>query len=247
MKSKFISATILSGIFFQPVVAWALPEEEVLNKLENVPTFSIIDQEGKPVPLEISSKNNAGNNEPAQALVFIDPQDADNMLQSLTQKKPELKNNLSVIPVSLSTVYQIMQEAQQNKAQRPPLEIVPIISEVRSATDLMTASGEKLENPEQVGIPLFYASVGEGGDYMIQQDVNNNSYIPFYWTKKEVEEDIEAYQQGNPEAQSQTIEIKTIPLAQFIQTLVENDNDTVKTMQIVPSAEQFDTANQLLQ
>ena len=64
---------------------------------------------------------------------------------------------------------------------------------------------------------------------------------------KEVEEDIEAYQQGNPEAQSQTIEIKTIPLAQFIQTLVENDNDTVKTMQIVPSAEQFDTANQLLQ
>ena len=247
MKPKFISAIILGGLFFQPLVTWALPETEVVNKLENVPTFTIVDREGNPVPLKLSPKNRTANNDPAQAFVFINPQDATNMLQSLTQKKPELKNNLSVVPVSLSQVYEIMREAQQKKAQRPPLEIVPIISEVRSARDLMTASGEKLENPEQIGIPLFYASVGEGKDYMIRQDVNNNSYIPFYWTKKEVEEDIEAYKQGSPEAQSQTIEIKTISLSQFIETLVETDNDTVKAMQIVPSTEQIDTANRLLQ
>ena len=247
MKSKLISATILGGIFFQPLVVWALSETEVLDKLENVPTFSIIDQEGKPVPLKISPKNNTANNEPAEALVFINPQDADNMLQSLIQKKPELQNNLRVTPVSLSQVYQIMEEAQKNNAQRPPLEIVPIVSEVGAAVDLMTANGEKPENPEQVGIPLFYASIGEEGDYLIRQDINNDSYIPFYWTKKEVEEDIQAYQTGNPESQSQKIEIKTIPLTQFIQTLVENDNDTVKIMRIVASTEQFEAANRLLQ
>ena len=244
IKSKLLSAITLGGLFFQPLVAWSLPETEIVNKLENVPTFSIVDREGKPVPLKLSPKNATANSDPAQAFVFINPQDATNMLQSLTQKQPELNNNLSVVPVSLSQVYEIMREAQQKKAQRPPLEIIPIISEVRSARDLKTASGE---NAEQIGVPLFYASVGEGKDYMIRQDVNNNSYIPLYWTKKEVEEDIEAYKQSSPEAQSQTIEIKTIPLSQFIQTLVENDNDTVRAMQIVPSTEQIDTANQLLQ
>ena len=247
MKPKLISAIILGGLFFQPLVTWALPEAEVVDKLENVPTFTIVDREGKPVPLTLSSRNNTANNNSTRALVFINPEDALNTLRSLTQKKPELKNNLSVVPLSLSQVYEIMREAQQKKAQRPPLEIVPIISEVRSAVDLMTASGAKPKNPEQVGIPLFYASVGDRGDYMIRQDLNNNSYIPFYWTKKEVEQDIAAYKKAVPNASSQRIKIKAISLSQFIQTLLQTDNNAVKAMEIVPAKEQIDTANRLLQ
>ncbi len=251
MKPKLISAIILGSLFFQPLatplVTLALPETEVVKKLENVPTFTIVDREGNPVPIKLSSQNNRANNSPSVALVFINPKDAIDTLQSLTQKKPDLKNNLSVFPVSLSQVYEIMEEARQNRAKKPPLEIVPILSEVRSARALMTASGAKPENSEQVSVPLFYAAVGEKEDYMIRQDVNNNSYIPFYWTKKEVEEDIEAYKKGVSAAQSQPIKIKTISLSQFIQTLLKTNNDAVKVMQIVPSTEQIDTANRLLQ
>ena len=248
MKSNIISAIVLGGIFFQPLVTSALPETEVIQRLENVPTFTIVDQDGNPVPIKLNSQSNAAQNNSSLALVFINPQDALDTLQTLTQKKPELKNNLSVTPVNLSEIYEILQEAKQNQAKQAPLEIVPIISEVPLARDLIEASGAtKLKNPEQVGIPLFYAAVGEQEDYMIRQDVNNNSYIPFYWTKKEVEEDIAAYKKGDPSAESQPIKIKAVSLEQFIQTLLENDNDAVKAMQIVPSAEQIDTANQMLQ
>ena len=246
MKPNFISAIVLGSLFFQPLVTFALPETEVIKKLENVPTFTIIDQEGNPVPIKLSSQNNRANSTPSLALVFINPQDAIDTLQSLTQKQPKLKNNLSVFPVSLSQVYEIMEEARENRAQKAPLEIVPIFSEVRSAEALMTNSGSRPKNAEQIGVPLFYAAVGEKEDYMIRQDVNNNSYIPFYWTKKEVEEDIQAYRKSISAAQSQPIKIKTISLSQFIQTLLKSNNDAVKVMEIVPSTEQIDTANRLL-
>ena len=247
MKFNIISAIVLGGIFFQPLVSSALPETEVVGKLENVPTFTIVDQNGNPVPIALNSQNTSSSNNSSLALVFINPQDALDTLQSLTQKKPELKNSLSVTPVSLSEVYEILQEAKQKNSRQAPLEIVPIVSEVPLARDLIEASGAtKVKNPEQVGIPLFYATVGEQEDYMIRQDVNNNSYIPFYWTKKEVEEDIAAYKKGTPSAASETIKIKAISLGQFIQTLQKNNNEAVQAMQIVPSEEQIDTANRML-
>ena len=82
---------------------------------------------------------------------------------------------------------------------------------------------------------------------MIRQDVNNNSYIPFYWTKKEVEEDIAAYKKGDPSAASGPIKIRAISLEQFIQTLLKNNNEAVQAMQIVPSEQQINTANRMLQ
>ena len=242
MKPNIISAIVLGSIFFQPLVTGALPEREVIEKLENVPTFTIVERDGSPVPIKLSPQNTS-----SLALVFINPQDALDTLQSLTKNKPELKNNLSVTPVSLSEVYEILEEAKQNRVKQAPLEIVPIVSELPLARDVMAANGgAKLEKPEQVGIPLFYATVGNQEDYMIRQDVNNNSYIPFYWTKKEVEEDIEAYKRGASNAQSQTVKIKAISLSQFIQNLLKNDNDATRAMQIVPSAKQIDTANSLL-
>ena len=248
MKSNIISAIVWGGIFFQPLVARALPETQVINKLENVPTFTIVDREGGPVPIKLQSQGGSSNNSSSLALFFINPQDAQDTLQSLTKSKPELKNNLSVTPVSLSEVYEILADAKQNRVKEAPLEIVPIVSELPLARDVMAADGvTKLEKPEQVGIPLFYAVVGDQEDYMIRQDINNNSYIPFYWTKKEVEEDIAAYKRGSSDAQSQTIKIKAISLSQFIQNLLENNNDATKVMEIVPSAKQLDTANSLLQ
>ena len=248
MKSNIISAIVWGGIFFQPLVARALPETQVINKLENVPTFTIVDREGGPVPIKLQSQGGSSNNGSSLALFFINPQDAQDTLQSLTKSKPELKNSLSVTPVSLSEVYEILADAKQNRVKEAPLEIVPIVSELPLARDVMAADGvTKLDKPEQVGIPLFYAVVGEQEDYMIRQDINNNSYIPFYWTKKEVEEDIAAYKRGSSDAQSQTIKIKAISLSQFIQNLLENNNDATKAMEIVPSAKQLDTANSLLQ
>ena len=248
MKSNIISAIVLGGIFFQPLVTWALPETEVVQRLENVPTFTIVDQNGNPVPIKLNSQSNTAQNNSSLALVFINPQDAQDTLQNLTQKQPELKNSLSVTPVSLGEVYEILQEAKQKNAKQAPLEIIPIVSEVPLARDLIEASGTaKITKPEQVGIPLFYAAVGEQEDYMIRQDVNNNSYIPFYWTKKEVEEDIAAYKKGDPSAASGPIKIKAISLEQFIQTLLKNNNEAVQAMQIVPSEQQINTANRMLQ
>ena len=243
-KLGLVSTAILGILTSQPFSALALSEERVIDKLENVPTFTIVNREGKIVPLQLSPKgtqSRKANNRPLP-LVFINPQDAFGLLQSLTQKKPELKNDLRVAPVQLSLVYQILQQAQDKKAQQPPLQIFPMLSEVRSALPLMTINGKKVEKPEDVGVPLFYAVVGDKEEYMIRRDVNNNEYIPFYWQKKEVEKDIELYRKQVPQARAQKITIKALPLAQFIQVLRENNNRAVEIMQIVPSANQIDTA-----
>ncbi len=70
--------------------------------------------------------------------------------------------------------------------------------------------------------------------------------LHIYWQKQEVEKDIERYKKLNPEAAAQKITIKVTSLEQFIQTLLQNNNSAVEIMQIVPSAEQIDTANRLI-
>ena len=57
---------------------------------------------------------------------------------------------------------------QDKKAQQPPLQILPMLSEVRSALPLMTINGKKVEKPEDVGVPLFYTVVGDKEEYMIK-------------------------------------------------------------------------------
>ncbi|MEL4896408.1 Tic22 family protein [Crocosphaera sp. Alani8] len=244
LQHKLISAVILGSICLQPLISKALPKIEVLNKLDNVPTFTIVDREGNPVPLELRLQNNYPNNNQSLALAFINPQDAINTLSRLTQKNPQLTNNVSVIPVSLREIYELLEE---NNNQEPPIQIVPIMSEIPAAIALLRGEGVNLDNPEKVGVPLFYAVVGEKEDYMILQNNNNQPYIPFYWTKKQVEEDINLYRQQASVTESPSIKIKTIPLSQFVETIVKTNNDTVKIMQIVPSAEQINTANQLNQ
>ncbi len=247
-KMGWLGTAILGMSMIQPLSTLALPEAQVLEKLDNVPTFTIIDQEGKFVPLQLNPRGsqNRNPNSPSIPLVFINPQDATDTLESLTRKQPQLRNSLRVYPVKLSEIYQIFQESQQKKSQRPPVQIVPILPEVRSAATLLTAAGTQIEKPEDVGIPLFYAVVGDKEEYMIRQDINNQSYIPFYWQKQEVEKDIESYKKLNPEAAAQKITIKVTSLEQFVQTLRQNNNSAVEIMQIVPSAEQIDTANRLI-
>ena len=55
---------------------------------------------------------------------------------------------------------------------------------------------------------------------MIRQDINNQSYIPFYWQKQEVKKDIEGYKKLNSEAEAQENTIKVTSLEEFIQTLL---------------------------
>ena len=247
-KLGLFSTAILSIVIAQPFSALALSEQQVIDKLENVPTFTILNQEGQIVPLQLNPKEtqSQSSNKTPLPLVFINPEDAFGLLQSLTQKKPGLKNDLRVAPVQLSLVYQILQQAQDKKTKQPPLQILPTLSAVRSALPLMSINGKKVEKPEDVGVPLFYAVVGDQEEYVIRRDVNNNEYIPFYWQKEEVEKDIELYQQQSPQARNQKITIKAIPLAQFIQVLREKNNRAVEIMQIVPSDKQIDTANQLI-
>ena len=246
-KIGWLGTAILGMSIIQPLSALALPEAKVIEKLDNVPTFTIINQEGNFVPLQPNSKNsqNRNTNITSVPLVFINPKDATDALESLTRQQPRLRNSLRVYPVKLSEIYKIFQESQKKKSQRPPLQIIPILPEVRSAKTLLTAAGTPVKKLEDVGIPLFYAVVGDRNEYMIRQDINNQRYIPFYWQKREVEKDIEQYKKRNPRA-AQKITIKVISLEKFIQALLQNNNSAVEIMQIVPSAEQIDTANRLI-
>ncbi len=55
---------------------------------------------------------------------------------------------------------------------------------------------------------------------MIRQDINNQSYLPFYWQKQEFEKDIERYKKLNYKAEAQENTIKVTSLEEFIQTLL---------------------------
>lgn len=205
------------------LIALALSQEEVLKKLEPVPVFTIVDEQGAPLVA-------SGENKAKVAGAFISQADANQFVAQLKTKNPELANQVRVVPVSLGEVYKLSEKA---KIQENPLNFAYIPEEetVNSAKTL----GEANQQPYQGGVPLFVAKGGEDKDYLtIEQD--SQQVIPFFFDKAQLEEMVAKLKQQKPEI-ADSIDIEVVPLEEIIETLETGEDRMLQKIVLVPTEE----------
>jgi hypothetical protein len=216
-------ATFLSWSAIENLVANALPEAEVLKKLEPVPVFTIADEKGAPLVA-------SGENKAKVAGVFISQGDANEFVNQLKTENPELAQKVRVVPVSLGEVYKLAgsPEGEKNSLN---FAYVPEKEAVASAKTI----GEANKQPYKGGVPLFVAKGGEGKGYLTFER-NSQQVIPFFFDKAQLEEMIARFKKQQPDIAS-NINIEVHPLEGVIETLETGSDEILQKIVLVPSTE----------
>lgn len=143
-----VGTTLISyGLF--AFKALALPTEQILQKLNPVPVFTVADDNGAPLVA-------TGENGAKTAGVFISQQDANNFIARLQTKNPALASKVKVVPVSLGEVFKLANNNSNSNGL--VFAYVPKETNVNEAKNLTTQY--------EGGVPLFIAKDGQDKGYL---------------------------------------------------------------------------------
>lgn len=213
-----VGATIVSTCLVS-LKALALPQEQVVEKLNPIPVFTIADEQG--APLVATGEGNA-----KVTGVFISQQDALKFIERLKTENPDLATKVKVVPVPLGEVFKLTQEDSDTS----DLNFAYVPNEA-AVSDAKTVSGGTYEN----GVPLFVARGADDNGYLTIER-NSQQVIPFFFDKAQIDSVVEQFKTQKPEL-AENISIEVIPLESVIQTLQTNDDPMLSKITIYPSTE----------
>jgi nickel transport protein len=225
---------LLSTLFAVSSRVLALTDEQVAERLRNVPVFTITDEEGSPL---VTTPPDSAEGAAPVAGVFISQSDAQEFLDTLREDDPELAGAVRVVPVSLAEVYELAL-AGQDPDQRLEFMFIPSEEEVATAVTLLQSTGEEISSFE--GVPLFVArsnTDGEEGYLTIQQ--GNQQVIPMFFKEDDLQAMLERLQQVQPDLAT-TVDIQVINLEGLINTLENSDNPELERILLIPPEESVD-------
>ncbi|MDZ8184691.1 MAG: Tic22 family protein [Nostoc sp. ChiSLP02] len=225
----------LSGIGNLPglgnLEAIALPQDQVVKKLQEVPVFTLTNPKGEFVVL---SRNNQSKTV-SQVGFFISKQDAQKFLDNrLKKENPQLASTLQVRPLSLADYYKIVLESKK-KSDSVIYTLVPTQQQVQSATSMLNASGKKVEQFN--GIPLFVPKFKKDNSYLtIPVAKSNERYIPFFFEKEQAVALLDEFKKAVPKEADNT-EIQVVDLYGVMEALNTSNDPSINKIVLYPSRE----------
>ncbi len=243
-----VAGTLL-GAIAAPTPAFALSEDEIMQKLSSIPVFAITDAEGSPLIASIANPERDGQMTEV-AGVFMNPQDANRFVERLTQEQPEMAGEVQVTVISLAEIYQL---EQRNREQNTPIEFsyVPTRQDLESAVSVLLDHGREDEllqqNGEYVypGVPLFMATAGpEQGNLTVE--FNGEVVIPLFFDRGDLDNVIARFEQQQPDFAS-TVETDVVQLEGVLETLRNEENDMMGQLMFIPDSESLEFVRNMMQ
>lgn len=231
-----VSSAIIGFTFMGSEQALALPQEQIVQKLGSVPVFTITDANGAPLVASVPNQQNQGS----IAGVFINQKDAQEFIEQLKKKNPDLGKSVRVVPVSLGEVYKLDQ-ANENQPNSLDFAYVPGKQQVEAALALLRQSGQNEKKFQ--GTPLFVAKAGkEKGYLMIKQA--NQQVIPFFFNKEELQVMLERFKKEQPDLAA-SVEIQVVNLEGIIQTLQTRNEPQLNQIMLIAPQESIEFVRSL--
>jgi Tic22-like family len=228
-----IAGSILSGALpgIGNLQAMALPQDQVVKKLQEVPVFTLTNAKGEFI---VISRSNQGK-QISQVGFFISKQDAQKFLENrLKKENPQLAGTLQVRPLSLADYYKIVLEGKK-KSEAVFYTLVPTQQQVESARTLLTQSGQK--GQQFNGIPLFVPKFKKDNSYLtIPLAQGNERYIPFFFEKEQAVNLLDQFKKAAPQEGANT-EIQVVDLYGVIEALNSSNDPGMSKIVLYPSQE----------
>jgi nickel transport protein len=227
-----VGSSLLGSFFIGNLQALALPEDQVVQKLQSVPVFTITDPQGSPL---VASVPNGQNKAVAVAPAFISQRDAQAFVEKLKTDKPDLGKTVQVVPVSMGEVYKLGKDSQ-SKPDALNFQYVPVQQQVQLAQAIVSQAGQQAQ-PFQ-GTPLFVATSDSPQNFLVFPVANGQQAIPFFFDKDQLQGVVDKIKQQQPNTK---VQITVVPLESVINKLQTSNDPFVEKIQLVRSqeAEQF--------
>lgn len=215
--------------------ALALPQEQVVKTLREVPVFTFVNSQGK--FLIISRKNQSKTI--SEIGFFISKQDAQKFLEGkLKKENPQLASTIQIKTVSLAYYYNLVLEGKNRKDSEVIFTLVPTKQQVDSAKSILTSGGKPVQQFN--GVPLFVPKFKQGNNYLtISISQSNEPYIPFYFDKEQAVAHLEAFRKARPQEAKNT-EIQVVGLDGVINTLNSSKDPNTSKILLFPSRESIE-------
>lgn len=221
--------SLLGSVLLAATTTQALPESQIVEKLQGIPVFALTDADG--LLLTAASTNEAGR--PAKGGAFFSQADAKNFLQKLQKENPSLAKQLQVRPVSLSEVYKA--QMSLDPKNRVDILYVPNQNQVRTALTLAQKNEPSLK--QFTGVPLFVAKVSRKGTYLTTIGKNNKANVPLFFDRDQLQPMIDRFKQSQPNA---TVEVQVLTLETLLDGMRSKNDPLYESLVFGPSREGLD-------
>lgn len=216
--------------------AYALPQDQILEKLRPVPVFTVTDAQGAPL---VATVPQGDNQNAAVAGVFISRNDAVAFVERLKSRDPQLASTVQVTTVSLGEVYQMSQQAQTS-ADDIQFAYVPGQKQVDSAKAVLQQNGQTAN--EFNGVPLFIAKGGPDDGYLTIQN-GEEQVIPIFFTKEDLQGMLTQFKEQQPDLIA-SVKIDVVNLEGLLEALKRDDDQFLNRIVLIPPRETIEYLQQ---
>ncbi len=193
----------------------ALPESQIVDKLQGIPVFALTDSDN----LLLTATASGEQGKPAKGGAFFSQADAKTFLQKLQKENPSLAKQVAIRPVSLSELY----KAQMNldPAKRVSIVYTPNQNQVKTALSLVQKLAPSLQQFNGNGVPLFLAKNSKKGTYLTIPGKNNKAVVPLFFDRDQLQPMIDKFKQQQPSA---IVEVQVLTLETLLDDMrIKND------------------------
>lgn len=219
LLAALVSGTLLGSGLAVPMPAEALDESVIVDKLEQVPVFIILNADGQP----LTAAAEVNSQEVKVPVVFLDGEAAASFLNRAREEDP----SAVIALVDLGTLFQ---ETVLDEEDQTPLLYLPNDQERNAALSI--------ESDFQ-GVPLFMARQGQDGPYLtITQD--GETALPMFFSRNDLQTLLDRYRETNAAA-SNDIVVQVLSL-EWLLAVMANSNDPaldaqLRQVRLFPSTE----------
>lgn len=212
-----MALSLVSNALIAIAPAGALSENQILEKLQGIPVFTLTDKSG--APLTASANGNDGKKSNYTG-AYTSRKEAQAFLQTIQKKDPNLAKQLQIRAVRLSELYKI----QYNGSTEKKLEIAYVGSQqqVNSALAIVQKNDRSIKSFN--GVPLFVGRAGKPAGY-ITVESNGKKVVPLFFDREQLQPYIEKFKKERPDLAA-SAEIQVITLEGLISSLRTKNSDS---------------------
>ena len=205
-------AIVSSALLAAP--AWALSEQQILEKLGQIPVFLIVNPEGQSLTASVNIDEETELEVP---IVFVDSQEAESFLAEAENEGEALADDAQIAILPLSDVYA---EASEQLESAESLVYVPSARSLSQATQIV--------DQEIQGVPLYAAVDLESNQYLLTSD----NTLPMFFSLNDLQSQVSLLIEANPEV-AESIGVEVTTFETILQSMSAEDAEADQLLELI--------------
>ena len=215
-----------------PGAVQALPEAQIVTKLQKTPVFTITNQAGNFLQ---QSTGSAGNG--LATPVFMELKDAVAFLKKLKQEQPKNGKSAQITIAPLSEIYKLQIDAKK-KSVNMSFIFVPTEQQLKNALAIQKKTYQK-NTPYLV--PLFVIAIEKDKQFVT---IQMNKLTALFFDKKEAQLSLDMFKKNDPKLAAQA-KIKVYYLQNVLDDFAAREYPGQDQLVLVPSPESRESVRKL--